>query len=174
MANPQLLSGARGVIKNGESVLAFATDITVNVRHNVRPTYVMGRMNAGAIDSLSYDVDVSVGRVIPVNAKDADYDPANTPNTEVRESSISAISVGLEAIIAQMVASGDLNIVLTDRATGATISSVKGCRFTGRSMSMNANDVASERLTFQGIYDAGYTGTGGGQPENSATDGYGV
>ena len=77
MARPQLLSGARGLIQifNRESqqfeTIAYSTDINISVRSNVRPTYVMGRMNAGAIDTLAYDVEVSIGRVVPVNAPDA-------------------------------------------------------------------------------------------------------
>lgn len=171
-SRPQLLSGARGLIKNGSTVLAVATDITVNTRHNVRPTYTIGDMNASAIDTLSYDVDVSVGRVIPVNAKDSDANLQSGTETG-RTGTITAIELGLETVIALMTSADDLNIVLQDRVTGATIASVKGCRFSGRTESMNATDIANERLNFTGIYDAGYSAPGG-LPDNSATDGYGL
>lgn len=170
MASPQLLSGARGLIKNGAVTLAIATDITVNVRHNVRPTYVIGDMNAAAIDSLAYDVDVSVGRVIPVNAKNADSDKGKVTGTNAE---ISSIGLRLEAILAKIISASDINIVLQDRVTSAIIASVKGCRFSGRTQSMNANDIANERINFIGIYDAGYSATGG-PSDNSATDGYGL
>jgi hypothetical protein len=171
-SRPQLLSGARGLIKNGATVLAVATDITVNTRHNVRPTYVVGDMNAAAIDTLSYDVDVSVGRVIPINAAGAD---ANPPAGTVapRATTITAIELSLETVIALMTSATDLNIVLEDRVTGATIASVRGCRFSGRTESMNATDVATERLNFTGIYNSGYSAPGG-TPDNAATDGYGL
>lgn len=171
-STPQLLSGARGLILNGTNILAITTDITINVRHNVRPTYVLGDMNAAAIDSITYDVDVSIGRVIPMNSAHANTDlPAGTVTGSNAE--ISAISVGLEPVLATMISANDINIILQDRVTGATIGSVQGCRFSGRSMSTNATDIASERLNFVGIYDAGYAGQGG-TPDNSATGGYGV
>lgn len=177
--NPQLLSGARGQIYNGTTLLAVATDITVNVRHNVRPTYVIGDENAAAIDSLAYDVDVSIGRVIPVNlTSDAtnSVPPAAVPPGPAvtsTENKISAISLGLEAVLNTVISAPDIYIVLQDRVTGATIASVQGCRFSGRTQSMNANDIANERLNFVGIYDGGYAAPGG-TAENSATTGYGL
>jgi hypothetical protein len=172
MANPQLLSGARGLIKNGSQTLAIATDITVNIRHNVRPTHVVGDMNAAAIDTLAYDVDVSIGRVIPVNAFNADADLAARKVTG-NDSEVSSIEIGLEPVLNVITSAQDINIVLQDRVTEATIASVKGCRFSGRTQSMNANDIANERINFVGIYDAGYSASGG-SPSNSATDGYGL
>ena len=172
--NPQLLSGARGLIYQGKNVLAVATDITVNVRHAVRPTYVVGDMNAAAIDSLTYDVDVSVGRVIPVNTSSASGDATQTPTVVGTNAEISAISLGMEVVIAAMTSSSDITIALQDRVTGAYIASVQGCRFSGRTQSMNANDIANERLTFVGIYDAGYQGASG-DPDNTASQiGYGL
>jgi hypothetical protein len=184
-SNPQLLSGARGVILSGTNALAIATDITINVRHNVTPTFVIGDMNAAAIDSLAYDVDVSIGRVIPVNSANATPNPSKTPPVAGSNQStgsfdgapsvtaISAIGLGLEETIAAITSAADLYIVLQDRVTGATIASVQGCRFSGRTQSMNANAIATERLSFVGIYDAGYTGTNG-TPDNTATGGYGL
>lgn len=166
MANPQLLSGARGLIFKGQTAIAVATDITVNVRHSVRPTFVVGDMNAAAIDSLSYDVDVSVGRVIPVNKVDADASATNTPSVAGSNSEISAISLGMEVVIAAMTSASDIVIALQDRVTGAYIASVQGCRFSGRTQSMNANDIANERINFVGIYDAGYAGASG-NPDNT-------
>lgn len=173
-ANPQLLSGARGLIFQGTTVLAVATDISVNVRHTVRPTFVMGDMNAAAIDSLSYDVDVSVGRVIPVNTSSASADPTKDPKVVGNNAEISAISLGLEQVIAQITSSSDIVIALQDRVTGAYIASVQGCRFSGRTQSMNANDIANERLTFVGIYDSGYQPSSGNPDNTVAQLGYGL
>lgn len=167
MANPQLLSGARGLIQRlnvatGEfETIAFATDINVNERQAVRPTYVVGRMNAAAIDSLTYDVDVSIGRVIPVNAADAAANANATypqPQVEGRPAGATALSVGLEPIISTFVASEDLTIALQDKVTGSYISAIRNCRFAGRSLGTNANDIATERLNFIGIYDTGVNG----------------
>lgn len=183
--NPQLLSGARGVIYNGKIALAIATDISVNVRHAVRPTFVVGDMNAAAIDSLSYDVDVSIGRVIPVNLFSTTPNPAGTPPVAGSNQStgsydgapsataISAIGLGLEATIASMITAKDLNIVLQDRVTQQTIASVQGCRFSGRTQSLTANDLANERLTFVGIYDSGNTNAVAPNAQSAIT-GYGV
>ena len=170
MSKPQLLSGARGIIKIGNKPLAFVADIIVNIREGVRQTYVLGRMNPGVIDSLSYDVDVSVGRVYPVNSKSADADIGKIQSgqagltPEVQD----GITVGLEEIIAQMTSAEDLTISIEDR-NSTTISSVQNCRFAGRSFTMQAGDVAQERYNFMGIYDSGY---GGGEIGQTAQIGY--
>lgn len=167
MANPQLLSGARGLIQRLNTAtgqfetVAFATDISVNVRQSTRQTYVVGRMNAAANDSLSYDVDVSIGRVVPVNAADAAFDAtANPPQPQVqaRAQQATAVGLGLEPLINTFVSSEDITIALQDKVTGQYISAVRGCRFAGRSLGTNAGDVASERLQFIGIYDTGVQG----------------
>jgi len=161
---PQLLSGARGLIQRlntetGEfETVAFATDINVNVRQSVRPTYVVGRMNAAVIDSLNYDVDVSMGRVVPVNASNAAFDQGSNPQLAPRADGASALSQGLEPLINTFVSSEDLTIALQDKVTGQYISAVRNCRFAGRSLGTNAGDVASERLNFVGIYDTGVNG----------------
>jgi hypothetical protein len=161
MAQPQLVSGARGLIQlfnptNQQfETIAFSTDINVDVRVGVQQTFVMGRTNAGAIDTLAYDVTVSVGRVIPVNSPGS-LDP--------RTKGATAISAGLETVIAQMVSAEDLSIALLDRVTNKYIVSVKGCRFSGRTMRMSSNQVATETLNFTGIYDSGVDG------ENTSED----
>lgn len=187
MSNPQLLSGARGIIFQGQTALAVATDISVNVRQSVRPTFVVGDMNAVAIDSLAYDVDVSVGRVIPVNTAQANASSTSTPPVtgtngpnagsfegQTTATAISAIGLGLEQVIATMVSASDIVIALQDRVTGAFIASVQGCRFSGRTQSMNANDIANERLTFVGIYDAGYQPANGTGDNTASALGYGL
>lgn len=158
MANPQLLSGARGLIYKDDTVLAFATDITVTSRHGVRQTYVMGRYNPAVIDSLTYDVDVSIGQVVPVNASDAAFDPQGSPQVDPRSASATPFAQGLEPLIASFGSSEDLTISIQDRVTGQFIHAVRGCRFAGRSMGTNANDVAGARLNFIGIFDSGVEG----------------
>ena len=177
MASPQLLSGARGLIQlfNPDTkqfeTIAFSTDINVNIRAAVRPTYVMGRMNAGAIDTLMYDADVSVGRVVPVNAPDA---ALNAGSVAPRPETATAIQAGLETAINLMVSANDLNFALQDKVTGAYVASVKGCRFSGRNFTMNAGDIANERLNFVGIYDAGYQASDGPADNTTEAEGYGV
>lgn len=164
MANPQLLTGARGLIqrydpdKGDYITIAFATDITVNIRQGVRTTYVVGRMNAGAIDSLTYDVDVSIGRVIPVSESLPEFNEGGNPQIPSTSQNITAIDLGLEKFVASMNTSEDLQISLQDKVTGQYVSDVKGCRFAGRSHNTNAGDITRERLNFVGIYDAGNDG----------------
>lgn len=172
MARPQLLSGARGVIKRYNPAtqsfepIAFATDITVNVRVGNTPTYVMGRMNAGAIDPTSYDVDVSIGRVIPMNAPNAQA--SNAPSLAPRSQTVTAIGVGLETVVSQMVSAEDIVIAIQDKVTGKYVSAVRGCRFAGRGLRSGATDVGAESINFVGIYDSGFEG------ENAASSGYGL
>jgi hypothetical protein len=168
MSRPQLLSGARGIIKVGNNALAFVADIIVNIREGVRQTYLLGRMNPGVIDSLSYDVDVSIGRVYPINASnaDADFDKIKAGKKGIDPTDQSGITVGIETIIAQMTSADDLEIVIEDR-NSTTISHVHNARFSGRSFTMMAGDVAQERYNFVGIYDSGY-----GDGEHTASIGY--
>jgi hypothetical protein len=181
-ANPQLLTGARGLIQRVNSngtfeTIAFSTDISVNIRHGVRPTFVVGKMNAGAIDSITYDVDVSVGRVIPMQqaspaaasvgvGSDGASTVLSTTNVET------AIGIGLEELINAMVSADDLQIALQDKVTETFPMRVQNCRFAGRSINSNAGDISNERLRFIGIYDAGQQIDGA--PENSAIIGYGL
>ena len=170
MSKPQLLSGARGLIqkkdKDGNVVnLALATDISINVRENVATTFVIGSLNPVALDPTAVDVDVSIGRVVPVNRIDA---AEQGDGLAADSSQMTAISLGLEHEINQSLTSDDITIAIQDKITGKFIASVHNCRFAGRSMGSGAEDVASERLNFVGIYDSGYEG------ENSADIGYGV
>jgi hypothetical protein len=179
---PQLFSGVRGQFsftrtdpasgKSETKFFAFATDISVSVRHSVRPSYVLGDMNAIAIDSLSYDVDVSVGRLVPINDSDPTKATAKSTPGQINTGGYgltNAINAGLEVSIASILVSDSVSLDIIDRTTGKTLASVKECRFAGRSTALNAQDVMQERLNFVGIYDAGYEGD-----SNSATLGYGV
>lgn len=145
---PQLLSGARGQLKIGTKTLAYVTDVSISVTHNVRPVHTFGAPNARSVEPLSVSpVSISVGRVIPVN-KAAETGPTGSVNT-------SAISQSIEPLISQLMTSEDISIELSDKITGATIANVKNVRFSGRSMNVSAGQLAQERLSFIGIYDAG-------------------
>jgi hypothetical protein len=182
-SQPQLLTGARGVIQVSNpqtgalQTLAFATSISVNVRAGVRPTYVTGRMNAGAIDPLTYDVDVSIGRVIPLQGETAAGPvPAGTPWTppvangqSAMVEAPTAVGSGLEPTIVSMRSAPDLVIAVYDQNTGAYINSVTGCRFAGRGDGLTAGDVGTENLNFVGLWDSGYNAQ-----ENTGTAGYGL
>lgn len=145
---PQLLSGARGQIKVGNNVLGFVTDVSISYNVSVRPVHVLSKLNASSVEPLQAGpVNVTIGRVVPVNTTDG----KNAVNS-------SAIAMGIEPIIAQMLASDDITVELFDKVTGKTVSSVKNCRFAGRSLNVAASQLASERLQLTGIYDAGPSG----------------
>jgi hypothetical protein len=159
MSQPLLHSGARGVVKYTDAAgnlktLALALNIDVSINQGVRQTYVMGSKNPVMQDPLSIDVTCSVGRVVPVNS-------ATSQDVSV-ESQMTAIGLGLEATINASLESESLTIQLVDKITGKVIANIKEARFAGRSMSVNAQDVASERINFVGIYDAGYDNENGG------------
>ena len=147
---PQLLSGARGLIKYIDSkgvtqTLGIATDISINTRENLRPSYVIGQIGPVSIEPLSLDVDCSVGRLVPVNLTTGEYKSA------------SAIDLGLEEKINEILTSAAIEIQIYDKSSSGgevLVSSIKEARFTGRSLSVSSGDVAQERLNFVGIYDA--------------------
>lgn len=186
---PQLLSGARGIVKTtaadgSQKTLAVALDISVNVRESVRETYVMGELNPMALDPVAIDVDCSIGRVVPVNrtgaalngAKDGlvgdaagtAANPHVASESNSNASAASAIQLNLEKTISEILTADTIQIDIYDKISGKAIASVKEARFAGRTISTGAGDVASERLNFVGIYDSGY------DSENSATSGYGL
>jgi len=172
-SNPQLLSGARGLVSYKDSqgnpfTLAIATDITINVRAAVRDSFVMGRLNAATLDPTAIDVDCSIGRLIPVNTSTLNSQPAAGKHTVGNGvGATTAIELGLEELINNILSANAIEISLQDSVTGQFTSSVKQARFTGRTLSDAAGDVANERLNFVGIYDSGTNG------ENSAPTGYG-
>ena len=178
---PQLLTGARGQIQRTNAAgvletLAFATDITVNVRVGVQPTFVVGRMNAGGIDTLSYDVDVTIGRVIPVNAVSAKLPLEDAVASwdapgGMAKDWVTSRQMGLEPFLNTIVSAGDITIALFDKATipAKYVASIIGCRFAGRALGLNAGGAANESISFVGIYDSGYNSA-----QSAPAIGYGV
>lgn len=145
-AKPQLFSGARGKLTivglKGAVTIAYITEVSVTVNSNVRAIHTFGAPNARSVEPLSTSCSVSIGRVIPVNKPDGTS--ANT----------SSVNNGIEPIINEMLYAEDIQVQLVDRITGVTIADVKNCRFTGRTLSVGASNVATERITLVGIYDA--------------------
>lgn len=154
---PQLLSGARGKISfkspSGEiKVLGFVTDVSISESEGLRPSYVVGSMNPVTIEPLSYDVSVSLGRIMPINK------PDGSPLDK-----FTAIDHEIEASINQILSLDHCEITIEDKnpadpTNPKIIASIKYCRFSGRSQSLSSGDVASERYNFVGIYDGGRGG----------------
>jgi hypothetical protein len=139
---PQLFSGARGELKINGEVIAYVTEVSVTVNANVRAVHTFGAPNARSVEPLSTSCSVTIGRVIPVNKPDG-----SSVNT-------SSIQNNIEPIINQMLFAEDIQVELQDRITKVTVANVKNCRFTGRSLSVGSGNIASERITLMGIYDA--------------------
>lgn len=146
MVRPQLFSGARGKLTimglKGAKTIAYITEVSVTVNSNVRAVHTFGAPNARSVEPLSTSCSVSIGRVIPVNTGKGDA--VNT----------SAVNNGIEPLINEMVLAEDIQVQLVDRITGVTIANVNNCRFTGRTLTVGASNVATERITLVGIYDA--------------------
>jgi hypothetical protein len=156
---PLLYSGARGRINyrdvNGnQRTLGIALDLSVSVNESVQQTFVIGSYNAPVLDPTAIDVSVSMSTVIPMNTATSSTTPATN---------ISAIDLGLEASIQNVLVSQSVTIEIMDRITNKVLASIRECRFAGRSISTSATGVASARYQFSGILDAGRDGT-----ENSA------
>lgn len=142
---PQLFSGARGNLKVNGQVIAFVTDVSVNVQANVRAVHTFGAANARSVEPLSYGVNVTIGRVIPVNKPDG---------TAVDTSTISANFNGIEPVINQMLFAEDITVSLLDSLTDQTVADVRNCRFAGRTLTLSAQQIANERIQLVGIFDA--------------------
>lgn len=142
---PQLFSGARGQLLVDGKLIAFVTDVTVNIQANVRAVHTFGAPNARSVEPLSYGASVTIGRVIPLN------DPSGNP---VDTSTISANFNGIEPVVNQMLLAEDIEITLQDSLTGQTVADVRNCRFAGRTLSLSAQQIASERIQLVGIFDA--------------------
>jgi hypothetical protein len=191
LTNPQILSGARGVVGYTDAdgithQLAIATDITINVRAAVRDTYVMGNLNAMSLDPTMIDCDCSIGRVVPMNQAGAAQSAGGLApsvggwQSNGQQSGTGAIELGLEQPVNTTTGAGgeeldgilfanSLQITLTDEITGKVVGAVQQARFSGRTLNLGSGDVATERMNFTGIYDSGFDG------ENSGVQtGYGV
>ena len=168
-SKPQLLSGARGVVKyvnsDGKQItLGIATDISINTRENLRPSYVIGEIGPVSIEPLSFDVDCSLGRLVPVNlpqsteaipGRDKTATTPSIPNSPGgRASATTALDLGLEERIDQILTAASIEILVFDKQSDKPVCQIKEARFTGRSLSVGTGDVAQERLNFVGIYDA--------------------
>jgi len=140
---PQLLSGARGQLKINGKVLAMVTDVSIDAPASVRAVHTFGSVSARSVEPLQAGpCSVSIGRVIPLNNQKG----------EAVESS--AIAMNIEPTIQAMLTAEDITVELVDKITGKTYASVLNCRFAGRSMSVSAGNLASERISLMGIYDS--------------------
>ena len=149
---PQLASGARGIVSyrtadGSVKVLGLALDISVNLAEGVQQTFVMGSYNAPGIDPISVDCTGSVSRVVPVNS---------SSSTQADQSQISAIDLGLQQQIQNVLSSQSVEVTVRDRVTDRVLGSIKEARFSGRSLSMGAQSLMTERLSFVGIWDGSY------------------
>jgi len=168
LIKPQLLSGARGKISfktpTGElKVLGFVTDVSISEQEGLRPTFVVGSLNAVTIEPLSMDVSVSVGRVMPINKTNGDI-----------LDKVTAIDHEFEAAMNAILSLEHCEITIEDKnpsdpSNPLILASIKYCRFAGRSMSLSSGDVGSERYNFVGIYDGGRGGN-----TNTADINYGL
>ena len=152
---PQLLSGARGVISykladGTVKILATALDVNINVAEGQQQTFVLGSYNAPSIDPTGIDVTGSVSRVIPVNL------PASASQVSP---DLSAIDLGLQQQIQNVLISQAVDVTLTDRITDKVMGSIREARFSGSALNEGAQSVATQRISFVGIWDAGYNGT---------------
>jgi hypothetical protein len=142
-------------------------------------------MNGAAHDPLSIDVDISIGRVIPVNPHDAVSNGSPVPpgpsmskypswippvgaNQTAATQGPTALESGLESVISKMTTDDDFTLAIFDVTSNQYVSSVHHCRYAGGSLTLNSGDVGNESLNYVGIYDAGNAG------ENSANVGYGL
>jgi hypothetical protein len=154
MANtsaPQLFSGARGKIVLGSTTLALVTNISVSEQEGLRPTHVVGEYHPVSIDPLSYDVSVSIGRIVPVAKSDGTAQNAYT-----------GTQLGLEPTLDKVLSQDSVDIIIYDKnpvdKTEYTVAKIVGCRFTGRSTSVSSGDIASESYNFTGLLNRGYGG----------------
>jgi hypothetical protein len=154
-SRPQLFSGARGQLKVNGQIIAFVTDVNVNIQANVRAIHTFGAPNARSVEPLSYSANVTIGRVIPVNKPDG---------TAVDTSTTSAAFAGIEPVINQMLLAEDVTVSLVDSLTSTTVAEVRNCRFAGRTMNLSAQQIANERIQLVGIFDA----------KNNTDDGIGL
>jgi hypothetical protein len=143
---PQLFSGSRGIMTviglNGTKTLLFITDLSISVTNSVRAPHTFGSPAARSTEPLSTSCNLSFGRVIPVN----------TGAGAAVDSSM--IAIGIEPLINQLTSAEDVQIMLNDEVTGATVANVLNLRFTGRTMTNAAGNLANERVTMIGIYDS--------------------
>ena len=144
MASPQLLSGARGVLKvNNNAAIAFVTNVNVNRQANVRAVHTFGSPAARSVEPLSTGVSLNVGKVIPMNS---------TTGGSIADRT-SDIGIGVEAVISQMLTADDITITLMDSVTDQTVSDVRHCRFAGSSLNLSAQQLAQGSFSMVGLYD---------------------
>ena len=146
MSRPQLFSGTRAKLTIAGKTVGFITDISVTVNANVRAVHTLGAPNARSVEPLSMSCSASFSRVIPVGQSDAKINS-------------SMIAMGIEPLINTLTTADDIKLQLEDNVTGAVVASINNCRFTGRSLSTGAGNIATERVQLVGIYDSAGGGT---------------
>ena len=149
---PQLLSGARGVISvtdadGNENILGMVLDISINPVYGQQQTFVCGAFNATSIDPVSMDISGSLSRVIPISMAGQ----PTTPNPK-----FSAIDLGLMQSIQNALKAKSVVITLRDKITDKVMGSIRECRGSGESLSGSAQNLFTARTNFIGIFDGSY------------------
>ena len=153
-SRPQLLTGSRGVVKfkpansNEYRVLGFVTDVGISESAGLRPSYVIGAEGPVTIEPVSYDVNCSFSRLVPIN--DIDGKALDL---------LTAVDHEFEARLVDFLRTNTVEVAVYDKGqdgTDVVIGIVREARFSGKSIGMGAQDVATERYNFVGIYDGGY------------------
>jgi hypothetical protein len=139
---PQLLTGARGVIKiNNGAAIGYVTNVSVNAGANVRAVHTFGAANARSVEPLSTSCSATIGKVIPLNS---------TTGAAVNTSNI---AMGIESVISQMLSSNDFTLQLMDTETDQVVANLQNCRFAGSSMNLSAQQLAQGNIQIVAIYD---------------------
>lgn len=126
----QVFSGPRAIFKIQGTQIAYASNCSYNINHNHQPIDVLDQLAPVEHAEVGYSVDFSC--------------------SSFRVANQSAVSLGVQPTLENILTQPELTVELQDRISGATILRVIGVKMTGRSGSVDSRGVATETWNFVG------------------------
>lgn len=124
----QTFTGVRAIFKIQGKQVAFASDVNVTVNHAMQPIETLDRLDVVEHAEIGYTVDMSCGTF--------------------RVAGASAIQLGIQPILEEILIQPELMAELQDKIAGVTVARLVGVKMTSRGLSVNARGVATEQWAF--------------------------
>lgn len=152
---PSFVTGANAKIKVGGKTFAYCSDVAYSVVVDTIPIETMGRYEAVTNEPVNYSVvgELSVVRYTAIAKAN------NMPSTNANGNGLGQVAYTTGGVASDEINPGNLlasqtwDLSVYQKADGSDTEfiSIKDCRFTRKSASLNKRGILVDRLSFVGI-----------------------
>ncbi len=127
----QTFTGARAVFKIQGTQIAYASNCSYTINHQVQAIETLEKLN-------------------PIEHAEVGYDVSFSCNS-FRVANNSAVNLGIQPVLESILTQPELTVELIDKISTATMLRIVGVKMTSRSGSVDARGVATESWSFVGL-----------------------